>query len=193
MSAGWHLAQAARALRAGGVVAYPTEAVYGLGCEPLDGEAVLRLLAMKRRSVDKGLILIASDYAQLRPWVELPNAELERRVRARWPGPTTWLLPARAGVPGWITGGRPSLAVRVTAHPLAAALCARYGAPLVSSSANLSGGRPARDALGVRRRFGAQLDYVLCGRTGALAAPTEIRDALSGRLLRAGPAPGAER
>ena len=181
----WHLRRAVDALRAGGVIAYPTEGVYGLGCEPLDEEAVHRVLALKRRPRDKGLILIAARYEQLERFVADPDAEVMARLRATWPGPTTWLLPARRDVPSWLTGRYASIAVRVTAHPQAAALCTRYGAALVSTSANPAGRPPARTALAVRRYFGARLDFVLPGAVGdPRAGPTEIRDAVSERLVR---------
>ena len=175
---------AARVLRAGGVVAYPTEGVFGLGCDPLDPGAVQRLLDLKSRSARKGLILIAADYAQVRPFVLPPGKQLARRLRGDWPGPVTWVLPAAPGVPGWLTGGRDTLAVRVTGHPLAAALCRAFGRALVSTSANRSGGRAARSALAVRRLFGDAVDLILCGPLGGLRGPTPIRDGTTGGWVR---------
>ncbi|MBL8260118.1 MAG: Sua5/YciO/YrdC/YwlC family protein [Candidatus Competibacteraceae bacterium] len=179
------LRAAARAVRAGGLIAYPTEAVFGLGCDPLDGRAVERLLALKRRSAHKGLILIAADFAQLEPFLRALTPSDHARLNATWPGPHTWLIPARAATPRWLRGRHDSLAVRVTAHPLAAALCRACGHPLVSTSANLSGRPPARTALAVRRQLGRALDYVLAGPTGGAAKPTAIRDLRSGRQFRA--------
>lgn len=181
----WRLRLAARAVRRGGVIAYPTEAVYGLGCDPLDPVAVLDLLSLKSRPVHKGLILIAADFAQLRPFVEEVAAVRMAEVLASWPGPHTWLLPARARTPEWLTGEHPTLAVRVTAHPVARALC-RLAGPLVSTSANPAGRQPARDPLTVRRYFAGALDQVVTGPVDRTRAPSAIRDAASGRLLRAG-------
>jgi L-threonylcarbamoyladenylate synthase len=175
---------AARVLRTGGVVAYPTEGVFGLGCDPLDPDAVRRVLDLKGRSARKGLILIAADYAQVRPFVLPPGKQLGRRLRADWPGPVTWVLPAAPGVPPWLTGGRDTLAARVTAHPLAAGLCRAFGRCLVSTSANRSGGRPARSALAVRCLFGDAVDLILSGPLGGLRGPTPIRDGTSGKVLR---------
>lgn len=181
----FRLRRAARALRDGVVLAYPTEAVYGLGCDPLNPDAVHRLLALKGRARHKGVILIAASVAQLRPFVaELDEAQW-RRVTADWPGPVTWVLPAAPATPAWLTGGRDTIAVRVTAHPLAAALCRAAGMPLVSTSANVSGRPPARSSLQVRLRCPG-VDMILSGATGGLARPTEIRDLASGRQLRAG-------
>ena len=182
----WQLRQAVRALRAGGIVAYPTEAVYGLGCDPLDEQAVLRLLAIKGRAMDKGLIVIAADFQQLLPLVLPQSADIMAPALASWPGSSTWILPAAARAPVWLTGASDGIAVRVTAHPLAARLCACFGSALVSTSANLSGRPPARSALAARRAFGSRVDYFLVGATGGEARPSAIRDLRSGRLVRAG-------
>lgn len=184
----WSLRRALGSLRAGGIVAYPTEAVYGLGCDPFNEQAVLRLLSIKGRAMHKGLILIAAHVDQLRPLLWTRDDALLAPALASWPGPSTWVLPAAACVPAWISGGHDGLAVRVTAHPLAAKLCTLFGAPLVSTSANASGRRPARTALGVRRALGARVDYVLNGAIGGDAAPSAIRDARNGRVVRAGAA-----
>lgn len=182
----WQLAQAALCVKAGGIIAYPTEAVYGLGCDPRDGAAVLRLLALKHRPLSKGLILIAARFEDLQPYIATLSAETRSKVRRTWPGPVTWLLPARPEVPYWLRGSHASLAVRVTAHPLAAALCRACGGVLVSTSANISDRPPARNALAVRRDFGGDIDYVLSGALGGLDRPTPIIDARSGRLIRPG-------
>lgn len=180
------LTPALRALRSGGVIAYPTEAVFGLGCDPRDGSAVQRVIDLKGRSERMGLILIASEFAQLAPFLAVLDPEREAEVARTWPGPVTWVWPARADTPAWLTGGRDTLAVRVTAHPTAAALCAAFGGALVSTSANPHGEAPARDAASVRARFGAAVDAVVDAPVGGLARPTEIRDARSGAVLRAG-------
>lgn len=175
---------AARCIRAGGIVAYPTEAVFGLGCDPWDGNAVRRLLALKRRPERKGLILIAADFRQLQPFIQPLNKDRMATVLATWPGPVTWLLPARAQTPSWLTGGHATLAVRVTPHPLAVALCQSTGSALVSTSANVSGRRPARAALQVRSALGAKVDLILGGRCGARTQPSTIRDVLTGAVIR---------
>ncbi len=180
----WHLRQAAHALHHGGIVAYPTEAVYGLGCEPLDAVAVLRLLALKKRPMDKGLILIASDFQQLAPFVQTPAPGIMRHINATWPGPVTWLLPARVDTPYWLRGAHDTLAVRVTAHLQAAALCRAFGGALVSTSANPAGRSPARHPLRVRHYFDGRLDCILSGAVYSHTKPTEIRDALTGKVIR---------
>ncbi len=182
--AGFRLRHAARLIHRGGVVAYPTEGVYGLGCDPLNPDAVARVLAIKGRSKAKGLILIGANYAQLAPYVAPLRGDRLARVLASWPGPVTWLLPARPGVPPWLRGNHATVALRVTAHPLAAALCHAVGHPLVSTSANRSGQRPLRTPLGVQRVLGKNLDCLLHGPLGGQRGPTEIRDGLTGGVLR---------
>jgi len=178
------LRMAALTIQGGGIVAYPTEAVFGLGCDPLNGAAVGRLLAMKRRDVAKGLILIAGDPAQLCPFVEpLPDQRMAE-ICASWPGPSTWLLPARRETPDWLTGRFQTLAVRVTAHPLAAALCRLFGGAIVSTSANQADRPPARTALQVRLALDEPPDYILAGACAGSDRPSRIRDGRTGRILR---------
>lgn len=181
----WQLHQAVRALRQGGVIAYPTETVYGLGCDPLDGQAVQRLLAIKQRDIAKGLILIGADIAHLLPYcAELDRAVLAK-LRSRPKHPVTWLVPAHADVPYWIRGRHTSLAARVTTHPLAARLCELFGGAIISTSANLAGRPPARNVLDVRRQLGDNPDSILCGTAGPFRQPSEIRDAVTGHIVRA--------
>ncbi|KPK57652.1 MAG: tRNA threonylcarbamoyladenosine biosynthesis protein RimN [Gammaproteobacteria bacterium SG8_31] len=179
------LRYAARVLQAGGVVAYPTEAVYGLGCDPLELSAVERILACKDRSAAAGLILLADEYARIEPFVD-PSEEERQRMFGRWPGPVTWVCTASSATPDWLTGGRGTVAVRVTAHENAAALCRAAGMAIVSTSANRSGRPPCRSALQVRRRLFRHVDYVLPGATGGRSRPSEIRDARTGAVLRPG-------
>ncbi|MEN8175886.1 MAG: Sua5/YciO/YrdC/YwlC family protein [Pseudomonadota bacterium] len=181
----FRLREAVRVLHHGGVVAYPTEAVYGLGCDPLRASAVQRILEIKGRHPGKGLILIASEPAQLSPYLLLPDPQRLSRVQATWPGPHTWVFDANPDIPAWITGGRNTVAARVTAHPLAAALCSAFGGALISTSANRTGGVPARSPLQARLVFGDDVDLYLHGACGRLARPTPVRDARTGDVLRA--------
>lgn len=182
----WQLREAARVLRHGGLIAYPTEAVYGLGCDPLDADAVMRLLELKQRPWQKGLILIAADLAQLEPYLLPLDATLQARVTPTWPGPNTWLLPTRPETPRWLRGEHDTLAVRVTAHPVASALCRAFGGPIVSTSANLAGKAPATSALQVRNAFGDRVDYIVHAPLGGAERPTQIRDGRTGEIVRAG-------
>jgi len=180
------LAAAAAALRDGAVVAYPTEAVYGLGCDPLDESAVSRLFRLKQRPPTQGVLLIADDFSQVQAFIDLAAmpAEALARARATWPGPHTWIFPRSQNTPAWLTGAHSGIAVRVTAHARAAALCRAFGGALVSTSANRHGEPPARSADEVRAMFGSELGFILDGATGGLERPTPIRDAMSGEAIR---------
>lgn len=178
------IATAVGIIRRGGVMAYPTEAVYGLGCDPAQESALRRLLELKQRDPGKGIILIASDYHQLIPYIAPVSPEHERKMFAEWPGPVTWIVPAGPSLSPLVTGGRPSVAVRVTAHDIAARLCREFGGAITSTSANVSGESPARLASDVRRIWGDELEYVLDAPVGGAVRPTQIRDLLTGAILR---------
>jgi len=175
---------AARQLRQGGLVAYPTEAVWGLGCDPRNEAAVAALLALKRRPAAKGLILVAADFGQLKPFLDILADGMRGRLLASWPGPVTWIVPAAPGLPRWLCGRRGTLAVRVTAHPVASALCREFGGAVISTSANPSGARPARTLLETRRHFTRARLCFLPGPLGSLDRPTAIFDARSGARMR---------
>lgn len=179
-----HLRAAVDTLRQGGVIACATEAVWGLSCDPANEDAVARLLALKARPVEKGLILVAADQSQVGFLLSGLSAQQRQTLSDSWPGPATWLLPHRDLVPAWVTGAHATVAVRVSSHPVVSQLCEAWGGPLVSTSANPAGARPAREAYQVRRYFGDSLDYLLPGRVGAAARPTAIRDLCSGQIIR---------
>jgi len=179
----WKIREAARQLENGGIIAYPTETVYGLGCDPFNGTAVLHLLALKQRDIQQGLALLASDFSQLESLLLPLPPVTEKRVAKPGPVPTTWVLPCLPEVPAWLRGRHTSLAVRVTQHPIAAALCRQWGGPLVSTSANLHGRHPATTPLAVHKAFNGQLGCILHGEPGS-GRPSEIRDGLSDRILR---------
>lgn len=179
----FHLGVAADALRSGGIVAHATEGVWGLACDPFDAAAVSRLLDLKGRSIRKGLILIGADESDFAPELAALSELDAARVRRTWPGPETWLVPNRQ-FPSWITGGRSSVAVRVPGHVQARTLCAIFGSALVSTSANPTGRPPAQTELAVRRYFSHEIDQVLHGELAGSAAPSRIRDAVSGARLR---------
>ena len=173
---------AARVINRGGVVAYPTEGVFGLGCLPDNFEAVARILTIKKRDPGMGLVLIISDIDQLAGWTDAPldsdslTSTLEK--------PVTWIVPATAEVPWWIRGDHAGVAVRKTEHPVARALCRETDSPLVSTSANISGRPPARSVYVLRRVLGALVDYVVPGECGPAHGPSEIRILETGKILR---------
>ena len=181
----FHVLRAARHLRAGGLVAHATEGVWGLACDPFDGRAVARLLAVKNRDPGKGLIVIGAAPSCFEPELEGLSETERRAVEASWPGAVSWLVP-NARFPWWI-GGRSGagscVAIRVPGHAQARAICAAYGGPLVSTSANPSGRPSTAKELRVRRWFQGSVDYVVPGRTSARNRPSELRT-LDGSVLR---------
>ena len=177
---------AAEVLRRGGVVAYPTEAVWGIGCDPAQEKAVRRLLALKRRPARKGLILAAGGMNQFEELLAGLEPAQRARLERSWPGPVSWLVPHRGRVPPWICGEHASVALRVSAHPLVASLCDAFGGPIVSTSANVAGFPAALEAHQVQRYFGAGVDYFAPGHLGGSLRPSAIRDLVSGEVIRPG-------
>lgn len=178
------LSQAVNHLKNGHVIAYPTEAVYGLGCDPFNEAAVKKLLQLKNRKVSKGLILIASDIAMLKPLIGEITQEQWQLLIESWPAALTWLVPKSELVPAWISGKHTSVALRVTAHPLAKALCEQFKGPIVSTSANPEAQDPARDAQTVINYFKDKVDFVLSGPVDQNAKPSTIKDLITGKVLR---------
>jgi L-threonylcarbamoyladenylate synthase len=182
----WHIHQSVRAIRQGGVIAYPTEAVWGLGCDPYNEDAVLKLLDIKRRPMHKGLVLVAANLSQIDFLLEDLSQDEYDKVTANWPGPFTWILPDKKNrIPAWIKGDHTAVAVRVSAHSGVRNLAEAYGSFIVSTSANPAAHEPARDSLRVKTYFGEKIDYLLHGELGDSAQPTQIRDLKSDRLVRA--------
>jgi len=176
-------------LASGGVIAYPTEAVYGLGCDPFCESAVQRLLTLKQRPWHKGLILVAADLQQIAPLISTLSVDQVNQLEASWPGPTTWVIPdPHHVIPHWVRGQHDSVAVRISNHPTVKQLCETWGAPLVSTSANLSGETSIRSDLLLRKRQArgqwSDLDFIVSGHCSGQANPTVIRDLVSGKVIR---------
>lgn len=176
--------KAISALRAGGVISYPTEAVFGLGCDPRNDAALARIIDIKGRAAHKGFILIASSLDQLRPFLAPVQPEWQTQFDSVWPGPVTMVVPCAPGTSDLLSGGRDTLAVRVSEHPLVQALCQQFEGPIVSTSANRSGQEPCRDTASALQLFGAEVDVTVDGKVGTLSAPTQILDVRSGNRLR---------
>ncbi len=179
-------AGAVEQLRLGHIIAYPTEGVFGLGCDPGNESAVREILALKDRPEAAGFVLIASDFSQLQPWIADTGAQRAGEAMATWPGPVTWLFPRAGHVPDYVAGAHPTVAVRITAHQPSRALCKAFGSALISTSANPTTAPPARSAAEVDEYFGARLGGILAGPLGGLERPTEIRHLGSGKIIRPG-------
>jgi L-threonylcarbamoyladenylate synthase len=181
-----NLQNAATILRQGGIIAYPTEAVFGLGCDPFNQSAVTRIKQLKQRSPQKGLIVIGASWEQLQPFTSTIPKENLMHALATWPGPFTWIFPAADITPKWITGEHTTVAIRVTAHPIAKALCEAFGKAIISTSANLENQSSARTADEVKKIFKGDIDLIIDGALGNQNKPSEIRDVLTGKVLREG-------
>ncbi len=180
----WNIRHAVHVLRRGGLIAYPTEAVFGLGCLPDKTEAIKKLLQLKQRPIEKGLILLAADLSQLTPYISPLEQDVEQKIQSVWPGPTTWIVPTPSGTSPLIRGKFHSIAIRVSAHPIVRELCRQCNSPIISTSANMTDQNMSYSAFDVRLRFRDQLDYILNAPLGDSDKPSVIRDAISERVIR---------
>ena len=184
MPSAWQKRRFVEQLHKGGLVAYPTEAVFGLGCDPLNSEAVFSLLSLKRRMPEKGLILIASDFSQITPYIQAIPKSVIAKIHDVNQEPTTWLLPVNEVVPAWLTGDNQTIAIRLVQHGLAKELCELAGMAIVSTSANMPGCAPTRTAFKTRLKFATKNVYTINGRAGSASKPSRIIDALSNKQIR---------
>ena len=183
MASAFAIRHAVHCVRRGGIIAYPTETVYGLGCDPLCAGAVARINRLKGRDARKGLILLASRLEQLDALIDV-NDRSQRAAIVSTRDPTSWVVPAKAAAPPWITGGRNTLAIRISTHPVVMQLCDTLGHALVSTSANPAGRKPALDALQLHRYFESVVDAILVSHHNCSGRPSTIRNLQSGQLLR---------
>ena len=182
-----NIEQIAIALTKNQVVAYPTEAVFGLGCNPMSESAVKKLLVLKQRPIEKGLILIAPEIHFLQPFIDLSQLDKKNKQKliALYERPTTWIVPATADTPKWLTGQFDSIAVRLCTHEPVKQLCERIGFALTSTSANLTGLTPCKTANEVRSQFGEHFP-VLDAPVGKAQNPSEIRNIFTDHIIRNG-------
>jgi len=178
------LEKAINVLRNDEVIAYPTEAVWGLGCDPQNELAVRKLLKLKQRPMEKGLILVAATIEQFSPYLSQLSPDQYQQLQASWPGFRTWIVPAPDTVPKWLRGDHSGIALRVSAHPTVQALCLAFGGPLVSTSANLAGQPEALTAEQVENYFSDEVAFILPGALGDAAEPSPIVDLVTGQPLR---------
>lgn len=187
------VAEAARLLKQGEVLAYPTEAVWGLGCDPYNEQAFLKILALKQRPIEKGVILLASQMSQVMPLLQNLPKQRQQEIMTSWENrsiserATTWLLPADEKIPTWIKGHHSQVAVRVTTHPLCVALCNAFNGFIVSTSANPAGLEPAQHLQQATQYFrhNSAIDlHYLNGDLGTSQQPSRIIDAQTGQIIR---------
>ncbi len=180
----YDLAKIITLFKNGAIIAYPTEGVFGLGCDPLNESAVNKLLTLKQRPIEKGLIVIAAHWQQLADWMAPLSLEQQARIDAEYDHPITWLVPASEKVPAWIRGQYTKVALRVTQHPVAREICLAFGGPIVSTSANISNQAPCLNYQAAYEQFAEEIAYIIDAPTLGLDKPSEIRDVVSGEVLR---------
>ena len=170
----------------GGIIAYPTEAVFGLGCDPDNSQAIEKLLRIKKRSSEKGLILLAANYSQLLAYIDDSKIPQDKRLNmlSRWPDGITQLVPKNNKLSQLLTGTFSTIAVRLTSQPDVVALCNKINKPIVSTSANLSGQQPAKTWQEVEQRLSEKIDFIIKGNTLGYTQPSKIIDALTGETIR---------
>ena len=179
----WALNRFLHAVSKGAIFGYPTDTIWGFGCHPLLAGSVNRILQIKNRSPDKGVILLSSRVEYCAAYVDVDAKQLQSVQFAR-NHPTTWLIPASEFCPPWIRGNNSTVAIRVTEHPLLQILCNRLEAPVVSTSANRTGKATARNSVQMRKQFGDELDFIVTGFTTGANQPSEIKSLITDTSLR---------
>lgn len=180
----WPTYQAAHVIRASGVILYPTETVWGVGCDPFNSAALNRVIDIKRRDAHKGLILVAADISQLEFLLDDITPEQRAQLESCWPGPHTFLVPHKNRVHPLVHGQFATVAIRVSSHPMVQTLCTEFGGPIVSTSANYAGRPTVRSAVQARKLLGEEVDFILSGPVGLAPAPSRIVDLQTGRVIR---------
>jgi len=179
----WRIKEAAAYIEAGGVIACPAEAVWGLSCDPWNLSAVAFLCKMKQRPLSKGVIVASGDIAHFAPLLDALDDDGRSRVLSSWPGPVTWLVPNRGYFPSWVTGESNEVAIRVTSAPALSCLCRELDSPVVTTSANWAGAQPAKHLFQVRRYFGSEI-AVVPGDVDLAGKPSAIKRIKTGEVLR---------
>ena len=165
------------------VFAYPTEGVWGLGCNPFSEKAVKKLINLKKRPKNKGIIVLAGSLQQLLPFTQHLSEKLKKRMNSKWPGPHTWLVPSSPDIPKWLIGPTGLVALRLSDHKTVIELTESLNMPICSSSANISGQEPAKNSDEIRTFFGNKV-LIIEGELGGLKKPTPVQNLESKEWLR---------
>ena len=184
----WAIKRLGKAIQQGAVIVYPTDTIWGLGCHPLLTHSVGRILNIKQRPVDKGLILLGSRLEFFESYISNQlDAEQIARLQEITEHPVTWLVPAGDQCPDWIRGYSTSVAIRITSHPFIIELCDQIRSPIVSTSANRSGSATVRNAWQAHREFTDQVDYIVSGYNPGTKRASEIKSLEGNKILRSHP------
>ena len=181
----WAINRLSKAVEQGAVIAYSGDTIWGFGCHPLRPDSVDQILQIKRRSANKGLILLSSELEFCLPYIDnnlsTESINLLQQSKSK---PTTWLIPASLHCPAWLRGEYPTIAIRITNHPFIQALCKNIKSPIVSTSANLTGKTPVRNSIQANRLFADQLDFIVTGYESGTGRASEIKSLQTGDTIR---------
>ena len=172
MASDFSIRHAANIIRRGGVLAYPTDTIYGLGCDPGNRDAVERINRIKNRPLSKHFILLAGSIEQLDPLLDIDDLQQKKIMQAT--KPTSWIVKASRSAPAWLTDSDHQLTIRISQHPLVKRLCQRLGHAIISTSANPSGRHPAKNSLQIQQYFHSSVDKILASHTQLTARPSTI-------------------
>ena len=167
------------ALKDGEVVAYPTEGVWGIGCDPSNEEALKKLISLKKRSRGKGFILIGSELLHFKKYAEVEDNKT--KLMSKWPGPHTWIVPALEISP-LLSGGKKTIALRLSEHKETVNICNAFGGAIVSTSANKEGDKTPSSPEEIKKIFPGI--KVMQGELGGLNKPSKIEDLVTGEVIR---------
>jgi len=181
----YRIKKAVNTVKLGGIIIYPTEAVFGIGCDPNNIDALKKVIDIKSRDSQKGLIIVASKFEQILDYIKPLPKDIEDRLKTNWPAQTTYIFPASDILSDYLIGGNNrTVAIRVSQNKYIKKLCDLLGHPLVSTSANISGMESITSYKQAKREFQNKVDYILPGKVDINLKPSKIVDIFTSRVLR---------
>jgi len=182
MASDFSISHAAHIIRHGGIIAYPTDTIYGLGCDPYNAEAVSSINEIKQRPLHKQFILLAGDINQVLSLVDLDKEQQQKITHAA--EPTSWVIEAKPSVPSWLVSDDGSITIRISQQHDVQRLCHALGHAIISTSANPSGKPPARNSLELHRYFHHNLDMILAEHQMLAGRPSKVIRLCDNHVIR---------
>ena len=182
MASDFLIRHAAHVIRYGGIIAYPTDTIYGLGCDPYNADAVASINDIKQRPRNKQFILLAGHTDQVAPLVELDKDQQHKITRAS--EPTSWVIEARPSAPGWLISEQGTITIRISQQHDVQRLCQALGQAIISTSANPSGKPPARNSLELHKYFHHSVDVILASHKMLAASPSKVVRLCDNHVIR---------
>jgi len=168
----------------GKIIAYPTESVFGIGCDPENEQSINKIIEIKNRGKQKGLIIIADEVKKLSKFIHKDYLDLFIKKSDIESKPTTWIVPSSKHVLNLVKGEDSSVALRITQHPIASRICKYSNKAIISTSANISSKTPAKNSNEILMQFGEEIDIIVDGRVGDSIKPTQIVDLITNKVIR---------